>query len=811
METLLIDIRYGVRSLLKRPGFTAVAAVTLALGIGATTTIFSVVNGILLRPLPGISRPDRLIDVHATAPGGSSFHSFSHSEFLYYREQTNLLDGLIAYTGTPFNMNTGAQPERVYGMVVSGNYFDVLGTRPSQGRFFLAEEDQTPGTHPVVVLSYGLWQQRFGSNPTILGKNITLNGRSFSVIGVAPEGFRGTRAGMMPDIWVPLMMRNGAEREERGSRGLEMIGRLKEGVTIAQVQGAMSSLANQLAETYPETNRGLGIDLRAASPVPGQVRGAVIGFMAILMLIVGLVLLIACTNVGAMTLARANARRKELAIRLAVGAGQWRIVRQLLIESVLLFLIGGGAGILLAVWAIRFLLAYKMPSDVPVSLDLGIDFRVLLFTLLVSLATGFVFGLLPALQASQTDVLTALKNDSPAGTQRSRTRSAFVIAQVAISLVLLITASLFLRSLRNASTIDLGFHPEGVETVTFDLDTQGYKEAQGREFYRDIQQRVAALPGVQSVSLARMVPLNGSNMKVSVNVAGSGAPEEQRATVGLNVVDSGYFETMDLPILRGRGFSDADKPGSPAVAVINETMARRFYPGDDISAALGKSFSGLERQEGGRVEIIGVVKDAKYDTLGEDPQAFVYQPYQQSYSGEMTMHIRTTTNPAGVLASVRREVASLDKDLPLLNVMPLTEQIGVSLLPLRLAATIGGTLGLVGVLLAAIGIFGIVNYSVSQRTREIGIRMALGARTWDVLRMVMRQGLWLAVVGVVIGLAISFALTRALGSLLYGVGATDPIVFIGTSLLLVAVAFIASYQPARRATKVDPLVALRYE
>jgi len=529
------------------------------------------------------------------------------------------------------------------------------------------------------------------------------------------------------------------------------------------------------------------------------------------MFIVSLVLLIACTNVGAMTLARANARRKELAIRLAVGAGQWRIVRQLLIESVLLFLVGGGAGILLAVWAIRFLLAYKLPSDVPVSLDLGIDFRVLLFTLLVSLATGLLFGLVPALQASKTDVLPALKNDSPAGTQRSRTRSAFVIAQIAISLVLLITASLFLRSLRNAGSIDLGFHPEGVETVTFDLDTQGYKEARGREFYREIQQRVAALPGVQSVSLARMVPLNGSNMKVRVNVAGVGAPEEQNTMVGLNVVDTGYFETMELPVLRGRGFSDSDKAGSPAVAVINETMARRFYPGGDVSAAVGKTFSGLESVESGRVEIIGVVKDGKYDTLGEDPQPFVYRPYQQSYSGEMTMHIRTRTDPAGVLAGVRREVTSLDKDLPLLNVMPLTEQIGVSLLPLRVAATVGGTLGLVGLLLAAIGIFGIVNYSVSQRTREIGIRMALGARTWDVLRMVMRQGLLLAVVGVAIGLVISFALTRALGSLLYGVGATDPIVFIGTSLLLVSVAFIASYQPARRATKVDPLVALRYE
>jgi predicted permease len=811
MDTLLRDIRYGIRSLLKRPGFTAIAVITLALGIGANTTIFSVVNGVLLRPLPGITQPDRLVDVHATAPNGSSFHSFSHSEFLYYREQTKQLDGLIAYTGEPFNMNTGSQPERVYGMLVSGNYFDMLGTRPAQGRFFLPEEDRTPGTHPVVVLSHGLWRQRFGSNTATMGKDITLNGRSYTVIGVAPEGFRGTSAGLMPDIWVPLMMSRGAEREDRGVRGLEMIGRLRKDASIPQVQAAMSALANQLAEAYPDTNRGLGIDVRPASQVPGQVRGAVIGFMSILMFIVGLVLLIACTNVGAMTLARASVRRKELAIRLAVGAGRWRIVRQLLIESVLLFLIGGATGILIAVWAIRFLLAYKLPADVPVSLDLGLDIRVLLFTLLVSLATGLLFGLAPALQASKTDVLGALKNDSPAGTGRSRTRSAFVVAQIAISLVLLITAALFLRSLRNASTIDLGFHPEGVETVTFDLNTQGYKEARGREFYRELQQRVAALPGVRSVSLARMVPLNGSNMKVSVNVGGAGTPEEAGATVGLNVVDTRYFETIEMPVLRGRSFNDSDKPGAPAVAVINETMARRFYPGDDISNALGKSFSGLESQEGGRVEIVGIVKDAKYDTLGEDPQPFVYQPYQQSYSGEMTMHIRTTTDRANVLAGVRREVTALDKDLPLLNVMPMTEQIAISLLPLRVAATVGGSLGLVGVVLAAIGIFGIVNYSVAQRTREIGIRMALGARTWDVLRMVLRQGLWLALVGIAIGIVISFALTRALGSLLYGVGATDPLIFIGTSLALLAVAFIASYQPARRATKVDPLVALRYE
>ena len=819
METLFRDIRYGVRSLLKRPGFTMVAVLTLAIGIGANTTIFSVVNGILLRPLPGITHSGALVDMHATEPSGSSFHSFSYPEYVYFRDQNKVFDGLMAHTGMPVSMTAGAEPERVFALIVSGNSFEVLGTHPAEGRFFLPEEDQTPGTQPVVVLSYGLWQRRFGADKTLVGKTIALNGHPFSVVGVAPEGFRGTQAGLMPDLWVPLMMqaqlRPDANMMGRGARGLEIIGRLKAEVPMKQAQAAMTSLAYQLAESYPDTNRGRGIELRSASTIPGQFRGAVIGFMGILMFVVSLVLLIACANVGAMALARAKARQKEIAIRMAVGAGRRRIIGQLLIESVLLFLLGGAAGVLIAVWTTRLLLAFTPPSDVPISLDLGVDFRVLLFTLLVSLATGLLFGLAPALQASKPDVLSALKNDASGASRRSRLRNVFVIAQIAISLVLLITAGLFLRSLQNAGSIDLGFRPEGVQTVSFDLRTQGYDESKGREFYRQLLERVTVFPGVGAVSLARMVPLNGNNMKMGINLTGKELSADQRSPmVGLNVVGVRYFETIQMPLLRGRTFNETDRRGAPLLAIVNETMARRFYPGSDLSTALGQAFTfeGGRNLDTERVSIVGVVKDAKYDTLGEDPQPFVYMPFAQSYSGEMTLHIRTEANAAAsVLAGVRHEVGALDKDLPLLNVMPMTEQIGFSLVPLRLAATVGGTLGTVGLLLAAIGIFGVVNYSASQRTREIGIRMALGAQKWDVLRLVIRQGLWLALAGVGIGLAVSCALTRTLGSLLYGVGATDPFVFIGTALLLVSVAFIASYQPARRATKVDPLEALRYE
>ncbi|MDQ6651490.1 MAG: ABC transporter permease, partial [Acidobacteriota bacterium] len=454
---------------------------------------------------------------------------------------------------------------------------------------------------------------------------------------------------------------------------------------------------------------------------------------------------------------------------------------------------------------------FKPPADVPIALDLSVDVRVLFFTLLISLVTGVFFGLAPALQASKLDVLTALKNETAGVSHRSRTRNAFVIAQIAISLLLLVTSGLFLRSLQNASRIDMGFQPESVETLTFDLRTQGYDETKGREFARQLMERVATLPGVRAASLARMVPLNGNNMMTEVNVSGQQLPAGQRANmVGLNVVEPSYFKTVEMPILLGRTFNENDKQGAPAVAVINQTMARRFYPGANASVALGQSFTFGGDDE--RVTIVGIVKDAKYETLGEDPRPYLYRPFQQSYSGEMTLHIRAAPGDAGsVLADVRREVAALDKDLPLLNVMPMTEQIGFSLLPLRLAATVAGTLGLLGLLLAALGVFGVVNYSVTQRTREIGIRVSLGAQSRDVLRLIVGQGFWLALIGVVMGLAGAVALTRMLTSLLYGVSAIEPVVFAGVSILLVAVALVASYIPARRATKVDPLVALRYE
>ncbi|MEN3332669.1 MAG: hypothetical protein V7641_2034 [Blastocatellia bacterium] len=806
---MLQDLRYSLRMLGKSPAFTLVAVFSLAIGIGANTTVFSIVNALLLRPLPGINEPSRLADLHATSPYGQ-FGTLSYPDYEYYRDHNHLFEGIAAYSFLEAYINAGDQPEHAMGNIVSGNYFSVLGARPAAGRFFSPEEDQTPDAQPVVVIGYSYWQRRFGGDPQAVGRAITLNNHSYTIIGVAQENFRGTVVAFSPDIWVPLTMRKAVmpgELVTRNSSWLQSFGRLPAGVSIEQAQAELVTLAEQLQQAYPETNRDRGIRLQPSSALPGAVRGPVVGFMGILMAIVGLVLLIACANVAAMFLTRTTARRKEIAIRLAMGATRGRIIRQVIIESLVLFLLGGAAGTLFAMWATNLLASVQLPFDMPIFIDLGLDWRVLGFTLLASLVTGVLFGLSPALQASKPDLLSALKSDTlGGGAHRSRTRNAFVIAQVAISLVLLIVGGLFLRSLMNAAHIEPGFNPDGVQTVGYNLRIQGYDEARGREFYRQLVEQIEATPGVRSASLAQLVPLTGNVMAQGIRVEGiEPPPGREFISVDCNVVDARYSQTLEVPLQRGRWFSETDKQGAPLVAVVNETFARRFFPDTD---AVGKRFT-LDKDA---IEIIGIARDGKYETLGEEPTPYFYLPFAQSYSSGMTLHIRAApTDAAAVFAAVRQITQRLDKNLPLLNVMPMTEQIGFSLIPLRLASSIVSVLGLVGLALAAIGIFGVVSYSVAQRTREIGIRMALGAERRDVLRLVLGQGLKLALIGVVIGLVMSFTLTRALASLLYGISASDPLVFVTMALALSIVALAASYLPARRATRVDPMIALRYE
>ncbi len=816
MGTLWQDLRFGARMLWKRPGFTAVAVLTLALGIGANTAIFSLVNAILLRPLP-LKEPSRLVNVHSVSPDGSSFHTFSYPDYTDFRERGGVFEDALAYTVDTYSLNAGEQSERVFGMVVTGNAFSVLGVSPAAGRFFTAEEDSPANPATVVVLGHGFWQRRFGSDPTLVGRTLALNGRQFTVVGVAPPKFTGVRVGLAPDFYVPMWSQVHTRPDtaewlgNRGGGSMEIVGRLKEGVSVETAQAALSAMVRQFAEQYPDTHRGRGVEVRPTRTGLGQFETPVMGFMGVLMAVVGFVLLIACANVAGMTLARSAARRKELAIRLAMGAGRGRIMRQLLTESVLLFLVGGGAGLLLAVWLTDLLMSFKPPTPFSIELDLGLDARVLAFTFFTSLVTGVVFGLAPALQASRPDVLPALKDEGAGciAARRTRLLNAFVVGQIAVSLVLLVSTGLFLRSLQNARTLDPGFEPEGVQTAGFDVRIQGYDEARGRRFFEELTGRVSALPGARAVSLVRNVTLGGGNMETRVRVEGR-EPPDGRGSFGtdFNVVTPNYFATLGIPLVRGRDFNASDREGSPLVAVVNETFARRFWPGED---PLWKRFR--FSQEGEPVEIVGVARDGKYRSLGEDPTSYLYLPFAQNYQTQMTLHVRAASpeEGAGLLAAVRREVAAMDASIPLLDAMPLTDAISTSLLPIRMAATLAGLFGLAGLLLAGVGIFGVVSFSVAQRTREIGIRVALGAQGRDVLRLVIRQGMMLALVGVAVGLAAAFAVSRLTSSLLYGVSPSDPATFAGVALLLAAVAFVACYVPARRATKVDPMVALRYE
>jgi predicted permease len=803
--------------LYKNPTVTIVAIISLALAIGANTTIFTLVNAILLRPLP-VKEPSRLVNVHAINHDGSSFHTFSYLDYLDYKERGEAFEDMLAYTVDTYSLNAGGpQSERIFALVATGNFFRLLGVQPALGRFFTPEEDRAPSGEAVVVLSNGYWHRRFGGDPSVVGRQLVLNGDSYAVLGIAPPNFTGPRVAFAPDVYLPLWSQGRTRRgsewlNNRDGGSLEIIGRLKPDATIQQAQAHLNAVSRQIIEQSSDAHRVKGVDVRSINTGLGQFEAPVIGFMSVLMAVVGLVLLIACANVAGMLLTRATTRRREMAIRLAVGAPRSRIIRQLLTESVLLFLLGGVAGLFLTAWLSNLLLAFKPPTPFTIELDLGMDARVLAFTLLISLLTGIIFGLAPALQASKSDMLPALKDETPGGGyRRSRLLNTFVVGQIAISLVLLICTGLFLRSLQHARTLDPGFDPENVLVAGFDLGIQGYEKAKGRRFYQELTQRVAAMPGVQSVSLANAIPLNGGNTVTGINVEGHEPSQGQTAfETDFNTVTPGYFATLRIPLLRGRDFSDGDREGVPRVALINEAMWRRFWPDQD---PLGKRFYLGSFAEGELVEIVGVVKDGKYRTLGESSLPYFYVPFDQHYNPQMTIHVRTATagSSANALAAVRQAVAETDGSVPLLDVMPMTQAIGVSLLPIRMAATVAGCFGFIGLLLAAVGIFGVVSFSVAQRTREIGIRIALGAGKSDVLKLMVWQGMSLALFGVCVGLLLAVALTRLLASLLYGVSTTDTVTFVAVSLLLAAVALLASFIPARRAMKVDPMVALRYE
>ncbi|MGH9768485.1 MAG: ABC transporter permease [Blastocatellia bacterium] len=812
MQTLIQDLRYGARTLLKKPGFTLIAVLTLGLGIGANTAIFSLVNTAMLRPLP-VAQPERIVEVIPLWKG-AGIGAFSYPGYKDFRDKNEVFDGLVAYFPEPMNLTQSGVNERVWGYLASGNYFDVLGVRAFKGRMFTQEEDRVPGAHPVAVVSYGCWQRRFGGDPNLVGRGVKLNGHDFTIIGVAPEGFRGTVLFFEPDFYAPMMMAKqiapgeSSWFENRGNGGILAFGRLKPGVSATQARESLNLLMAQVAREV-QYFKGMTFSVTPAGLAVPLFRLGTLGFAGVLMATVALVLLIACVNLANLSLARAAQRRKEIAIRLSLGAGRLRIVRQLLTESVALSLAGGVVGWMIAIWMIDLVAAFKPPVDFNLLIDLTPDWRVMAFTLTVSFITGALFGLAPALQASKVDLIPALKDEAGlGGYRRSRFRSGLVVAQVALSLLLLIAAGLIVRSLQQTQMIGPGFEAENRITMSVDLGLQGYDEARGREFYKQLIARVESLPGVRAASYIDSLPLNLDFNGVNIYIEGQPFTRvSDLPNMPYGLVWPRYFDAMGIPLLEGRDFTMREDKEESRFVIVNETFARRFWPGQN---PIGKRLSrgGPDNQ---RFEVVGVVKDGKYWTLGEAPKPFVYFPIAREYNGNMSLVVHTGVEPQSVINAIRREVERLDANLPLYDVKTMSEHMRFSLLPLRTGAWAAGGFALLALALAGLGIYGVMAYAVSQRTREIGIRMALGARGGDVMRLVVKQGMWLALVGLAIGLAGALVLTRLMSSVLYGVSATDLVTFAGVTLLLGLVVLIACYLPARRATKVDPMTALRWE
>ena len=807
MKTLLQDLRYGLRVLWKTPGFTAVAVLALALGIGANTAIFSVVNGVLLRPLP-FAEPERLVMVWMDNRVLELREDLgSYPNYVSWRDESQAFEHLAAFSNANPTLTTeGGEPERLQGVNATANFFNVLRAQPIAGRAFTVEEE-AEGQDAVVVIGHGLWQRRFGGEPGIVGRQITLNGRSRTVIGIMPQGFRFPGEA---DVWVPLAP-PARMREQRQAFWLSMVGRLKPGATVERAQTELSAIAARLEQQFPDSNQGFGAYVVSLhQQVVGRVRPA----LWVLLGAVGFVLLIACANVANLLLARAAARGREIAIRRALGAGRARLIRQFLTESVLLSLMGGALGLLLAIWGTDMLIALS-PSDLPRLDQVGIDGWVLLWTVGISVGTGLAFGLAPALQASRGDLNEPLKEGGRSGSEGGRgrrVRDALVVAEVALALVLLAGAGLMVKSFLRLQEVDLGFNPERVLTMRAQLSGVNYRESpRAVAFYEQLIERVEALPGVQSAAAAGTVFLSSTPNSSWFSIEGRPAPPpNERVEVPIDPITPNYFQAMGVPLLRGRAFTAQDREGVPEVTIVNETFARRFFPGEDPSGRRIKY--GPPESEGPWITIVGVVGDTRRTGFDAAVRPETYLPHAQAPARGMMLVVRSAAaDPSGLTNAVRGAVASLDREVPVFQVRTMDELLSGMMAQRRLNMLLLAIFAGVALLLAAVGIFGVMNYSVSQRTHELGLRMALGAQARNILGMVVRQGMTLVLLGLGLGLAGALALTRLMSSLLYGVSATDPLTFAGISLLLAAVALLACYVPARRATKVDPIVALRYE
>ena len=823
--TLSQDLRSGFRMLKKSPGFTFVAVLSLALGIGANTAIFTIINAVFLHPLP-VQEPAHLAEMFTrdtkTVNANANFQLTATSLPNYedYRDQNTVFTGLAAVTfPLPLNWGGQAEPQQLQASMVSPNFFDVIVVKPYRGRFFYPDEGKTIGADPVAILSYALWARRFGSDPSVVGQTITLNATSYTVIGVAPPNFKGIVSLAPPDVlWIPLSMRDyvltgqlKALQNHRRMRWINIVGRLKTNVTVDQARPALKTIASALEKEYPRDNPGrtcelyplnqsaLGINQRAQFSLAGGV----------LMGVVGLVLLIACVNLANLLLAQAAKREKELTLRAALGAGRFRLVRQLLTESMLLSLLGGLAGLLIALWGKKLLWSFRPPFLPEGSIDISFDSRVLFFTLAISVLTGFVFGIIPALKASNTDINEVLKAGGRGGTMgwaHNRLRSLLVVSEIALALVALIGAGLFLRSMQKAQEINPGFESKNLFQYNFDLGALRYEPEHGQQFFHDAVERAKSVPGVADATVSSDGILNGGFVGTVFREGEQSDPNNRGTLVGFDDVLPGYFAALHIPTISGRDFTDFDRENTTHVVIVNKAMADLVWPGQE---PLGKRFTIVV--DPNQYEVIGVVATTLVNQVGEDPQPVAYMPMRQQYSPAGSIVVRTTGNPEAAMGAVRAQVNQLDRNLALTNGQTVEQILSQGLWAARMGAALLGLFGLLALILASIGIYGVLSYSVTQRTSEIGIRMALGAQSQQVLKLVLRQGMLLAGVGVLVGIAIALPITRFASTLLYGVSVWDPVTYISISLLLTAVALLACYIPARRATRIDPLVALRFE
>ncbi|MFP5353641.1 MAG: ABC transporter permease [Gemmatimonadota bacterium] len=814
MSTFFHDVRFAARLLLKKPLFTTLAVVTLALGIGLNTAVFSAVDALLLRPLPGTRDPDALVQVYRTWPGGMQFGSNSIPHWRDLRERSrDVFSDAAAWTFAALSISTGERPEQVMGEMVSANFFSVLGVDAVRGRVFAPSEDVGELAHPVTVISHAAWQRRFGGAEDIVGRSIRVNGVAYTIIGVTPPEFQGPLPLITPEMWVPLAQLkqvspgNADAAEQRNENFMNVVARLQPGVTVAQARAQMTTLSGALKADYPDAYAQTGIHLvpQSEAGIHPMFRSAQLGLTGVVMAVVLLLLLVACVNVANLFLSRAQERWREMAVRLSIGARRGVLIRQLLTESLLFAVVAGGVGLLVAWWAIAIANRVTIPMDIDFTPNLRLSVPVLAFSFAISLATGLLFGLAPALQATRPALIPALKGEAPAGGSRSRLSRTLVVAQMALSLVLLTCAGLFLRNLSAATQADKGFVSDGVLMATVDPELQGYSRGRSVEFYDRLLARLRALPGVEAVGMTTSPPLGLASSDRGIRVPGYTPAENEGMSIFYAVVSPGYFEALRIPLTSGRGFELRDDSAATPAIVVNEQFVKRFWPD-------GNAIGRIVRAGGRDNIVIGVVPTGKYRRLGEPPTAFMYFPQAQEWRGQMTLLVRTSGDPVASVPALRAEVAALDSDLPVSSIQPMSTFLGLALLPARLAGTTLGVFGVLGLLLAAVGMYGVMSYAVAQRTREIGIRMAIGAARGEVVSMVMRQGLAMVAIGGAIGLGLALGTSRLIRGVLYGAGAAfDPLTYVAVPLVLAGVAALATWIPARRAASIDPVVAIRAE